>query len=128
LTAAVAASLLAGTAISTYFAIEANARANAERDARQRAEAAEDGLEKETALSLIGPLDPKGGATLSQPEVEALWRLAGTGNERLRLRFLDEAMRTEMTAGLLRLRAEWFVHAAIGVDPQRRERAERLLA
>ena len=128
LTGAVAASLLAGTVISTYFAIEANDRANAERAERQRAEAAESDLERETALSLIGPLDPKGAESLSQPEVEALWRLGGTGNERLRLRFLDEALHTEMTAGLLRLRAEWFVHAAVGTDPRRREQAERLLA
>jgi tRNA A-37 threonylcarbamoyl transferase component Bud32 len=128
LTGAVAASLLAGTVISTYFAVEANDRANSERAERQRAEAAESDLERETAVSLIGPLDPNGAKTLSQPEAEALWRLAGTGNERLRLRFLDEALHTEMTAGLLRLRADWFVHAAVGTDPRRREQAERLLA
>ncbi len=128
LTGAVAAALLAVTAMSIYFAVEANDRANAERAARERAEAAEDDLEKETALSLIGPLDPKGAETLSQPEVEALWRLAGTSNERLRLRFLEEALRTETTASQLRHRAEWFVHAAVGLDPQRRAAAEQLLA
>jgi hypothetical protein len=128
LTGAVAASLVAGTVISMVFAVAANERANAERAARQRAEAAEDGLEKETALSLVGPLDPKGSDTLNQPEIEAAWRLAGTGNERLRFRFLEEALRTEGTAGQLRARAEWFLHAAVGLDPHRRERAERLLA
>ncbi len=95
LTGAVAASLVAGIVISAYFAVAANERANAERAARQRAEAAEDDLEKETALSLIGPLDPKGAEMLNQPEVEAAWRLAGTSNERLRFRFLEEALRTE---------------------------------
>ena len=79
LTGAVAASLLAGIGISAYFAVAANDRANAERAARQRAESAEDDLEKETALSLIGPLDPKGAETLNQPEVEAAWRLAEYG-------------------------------------------------
>jgi tRNA A-37 threonylcarbamoyl transferase component Bud32 len=127
LTGAVAASLVAGTVISMVFAVAANERANAERAARHRAEAAEEGLEKETALGLVGPLDPKGSDTLNQPEIEAAWRLAGTGNERLRLRFLEEALRTEGTAGQLRARAEWFIHAAVGLDPQRRERAERLL-
>jgi hypothetical protein len=128
LAGAVAASLVAGTVISTAFAVAANERANAEQAARHRAEAAEDGLEKETALSLVGPLDPKGSDTLNQPEIEAAWRLAGTGNERLRFRFLEEALRAEGTASQLRARAEWFIHAAVGLDPQRRERAERLLA
>ena len=54
--------------------------------------------------------------------------LAGTSNERLRLHFLEESLRTETTASRLRFRAESFVHAAVGLDPQRRERAERLLA
>ena len=121
LTGAVAASLLAGTVISAYFAVAANERANAERAARQRAESAEDDLEKETALSLIGTLDPKGAETLNQPEVEAAWRLADTGNERLRFRFLEEALRTESTTSLLRVRAPWFVHAAVGLDSRRRE-------
>jgi tRNA A-37 threonylcarbamoyl transferase component Bud32 len=82
LTGAVAASLLAGTVISTCFAVAANDRANAERAERQRAEAAEDELERETVLGLLGPLDPKGADALNQPEVEAAWRLAGTSNER----------------------------------------------
>ncbi|HVS36891.1 MAG TPA: serine/threonine-protein kinase, partial [Gemmataceae bacterium] len=132
---AVAAALLAGIVISTYFAIkanrsavEANDRALGEKAERERAQTAEDGLEKEVALGLIGPLDPKGAETLSQPEVEAAWRLAGTGNERLRFRFLEEALRTEGTASQLQVRAPWFVHAAVGLDSQRRERAEQLLA
>jgi tRNA A-37 threonylcarbamoyl transferase component Bud32 len=121
LTVAVAVSLLAGIVISTYFAIAANHR-------REQAEVALDGLERETALSLLGPLDPTGGAFLSQPEVEALWRLAGTNNERLRLRFVEEALGTQTTASKLRHRAEWFVHGAVGLDRQRRTRAEQLLA
>jgi Protein kinase domain len=128
LTGAVAAALVGGIVISTYFAVQANDRANAERAERERAQAAEDDLEGETAQSLLAPLDPKGAELLSHPEVDAAWRLAGTKNEKLRLRFLEEALRTESTAGLLRLRAEWFVHAAVGLDPQLRTRVEELLA
>jgi hypothetical protein len=128
LTGAVAASLLAGTVISTYFAVAANQRANAERAERQRAQAAEDGMEREVALSLIGPLDLKGPRALSLPEVEVLWRLAATTSERLRQRFFEESLRTETAATKLRHRAPWCVHAAVGLDPQRRTRAEQVLA
>jgi hypothetical protein len=121
LTGAVAAALLAGTVISAYFAVEADRRANAERAAR-------DDLERETALGLLGPLDPTGAETLSQPELEAAWRLAGTSNERLRFRFLKEALRTEATSSRLRHRAAWFIHGAVGLDPRRRARAEQVLA
>src|SRR6266498_1832695 len=115
------------TAISVALAVQARQLATVEREGREQAEQAADELEKETALSLIGPLDPKGAGTLSQPEVEALWRLAGTSNERVRQRFLEEAFRTETTASQLRHRAAWFVHGAVGLAPERRERAERLL-
>jgi len=135
LTGAVAAALVAVTALSVYIAVQANDRANAElaqanteRQLRQESQAAEDELEREMALSLIGPIDPQGGVTLNQPEVEALWRLAGTNNERVRQRFLEEALRTETTASQLRSRAPWLVHGAIGLDFQRRARVEQLLA
>jgi tRNA A-37 threonylcarbamoyl transferase component Bud32 len=128
LTAAVASSLVAGTVISSFFAVQADRRANAERAARERAEAAEDELEKETALSIIGPLDPKGAAMLNRLEVEVLWRLAGTGREGLRLRVLEAALHSEGMANRLRSRAEWFVHAAVGLDSERRARAEQLFA
>src|SRR5207245_1420277 len=71
-----AAALLAGTVTSTYFAIQADRRAKAERTERERAQEAEDNLEREVALGLIWPLDATGNKQiLSQPEVEALWRL-----------------------------------------------------
>jgi hypothetical protein len=121
LTAAVAASLLAGTVISTYFAVEANKR-------RERAEAAESGMEKEAALGLLRPLDPQALGNLSKPEADALWRLAGTDSERLRLRFLEEGLHSEMTAAQLRQRADWAVHALVGMDLRRHERLEQWLA
>jgi tRNA A-37 threonylcarbamoyl transferase component Bud32 len=128
LTGAVAAALVACTALAIYVAVQATERADAERKLRQDVQSRDDALEKETALSLIGPMDLNGGETLSQPEGEAAWRLAGTGDERLRLGFLEEALRTETTASQLRIRAEWFVHAAVGLDSQRREHAQQLLA
>jgi hypothetical protein len=117
---AVAATLLAGTGISTYFAVEANHR-------RMQAEAAEKSMEKEAALGLLGPLDPNGEGNLNQPEADALWRLAGTESESLRLRFLEEALNSETTTAQLRQRAKWAVHALVGLDTRRREMVERLL-
>jgi tRNA A-37 threonylcarbamoyl transferase component Bud32 len=136
LTGAVAVSLMAGTTISTYFAIEARQRATIERAERERARAAEDDLEQALARSLVRPLDPglvplvdavdAEGKVLSTPEIEALWELAGTANERLRRRFLEEALRNESTSKQLGNRAEWFVHAAVGMDRRRRTWAEQL--
>jgi hypothetical protein len=124
--AALAAVLLVGIAVSTYFAIEAERRATAERVERKRAQAAEDNLEQESAQSLLGPIDPQG-EKLNQAEVETLWRLAGTKSERVRRRFLEEAMRTPDSMLRLNHRSEWLLHAWVGLHPQRRETAERLL-
>ena len=52
-----AVALLSVTAISVALAVQARQLATVERQGRERAEQAEDELEKETALSLIGPLD-----------------------------------------------------------------------
>jgi hypothetical protein len=123
---AVAASLLAGTVTSIVFAVQANHRAEAERAARSRAEDAEGGLERALARSLVRPLNPNDGA-LGDPEVEALWELAGTANERLRLRFLEEAVQTERTSRQLRQRVDQALLAAVGLDPRRREEAEGVL-
>jgi tRNA A-37 threonylcarbamoyl transferase component Bud32 len=118
---AVAAALVAVTALSIYVAVQANDRARAEQAAR-------DDLEKEMVLGLIAPINPPGiNVELSEPEVEAFWRIASTNNERLRLRFLDEALRTEAAARRLRNRAVWFVHGAIGLDQRRREQVKKLL-
>jgi tRNA A-37 threonylcarbamoyl transferase component Bud32 len=118
LTSAVALSLLVVTVLAVGIAHQATEQANTER-------AAADSLERETALGLLAPLDPNGTDKLSQPEVDAAWRLAITSNERLRRRFLEEALRTESP---LRQRAPWFVHAAVGLDLQRRTRVEKMLA
>ena len=109
-----AAALLAGTVISTYFAVQLDRKAK--------------DLETEIVVGLIGPLDPNGAEKLNQAELEALWRLASTTNEPRRLRFLEEALRNEATASQLGHRAAWCVHAAVGLDSHRRAQAEQLLA
>jgi hypothetical protein len=122
-----AAALIAGTIFSVLFAVRAEQRRVQAEQAEAAAVAAQDDLERETVQGLLGPLDAQGIA-LSQPEVEALWRLASTSNERVRRRFLEEALRTESTASQLGHRAEWCVHGLVGLDPERRAQMERQLA
>ena len=116
------AALLAGTVVSTYFAIQADRRARAEQAAR-------DDLEREVTFGILSALDPdpEPAAKLSQPEIEALWRLATT-NKRVRIRVLEEALRMEGTASPLRSRAPWLIHGIVGLDLQQRAVAEQLLA
>ncbi len=95
---------------------------------RLQAEAAQEGMEREMALGLLAPLDadpPDRPGTegysdsLNLAERESLWRLAETSNERVR-RFLVEALATESTSHQLLHGAGWFVHAAVGLDLERR--------
>ena len=124
LTAAVAASLVAGALVSTFLAI-------AERRGRLRAEAAEDRTERTFARSLVRPLDPSGDEqnheSLSEAEIAALWELSRHQGEPVGLRFLDEATSDPLTARQLRSRSEPALIAAIGLDPVRRERASAFL-
>ena len=99
----------------------------AEAKAKALAQASEENLEREMSLGIVGSMETNDDAILNELEVEALWRLARTANERVRLRFLEEAMRTDATANRLRTRSAWFVHGAVGLDPQRRIWATRLL-
>jgi tRNA A-37 threonylcarbamoyl transferase component Bud32 len=128
LAATTAAALVAGTVISLAFAMQAEQRREQAEKAEKVAVAAQEDLERETTLSLTGPLNSGGLEILSQQEDEALWRLAGTTSERLRRRFLEESVRTETGAAKLRHRAEWVVHATVGLDPQGRAQAEEVLA
>ena len=65
---------------------------------------------------------------MTDTEVKALWELAEARDERLRMRFLDEAIRDPMPARQLRARAEPALIAAVGLDLMRRDRAAKLLA
>jgi tRNA A-37 threonylcarbamoyl transferase component Bud32 len=128
LSSGLAMALAAGTGISIGFALQAEHR-------RQRAEKAEDvavvaqeDVERALGRSLVRPLDPNAAATLSEPEVEALWELAEKPAERVRLAFIAEATRSRLTARQFRARAEQALIAAVGLDRDKRQRVERLLA
>jgi hypothetical protein len=153
LTAAVGLALLAGTAVSAAFAIEANNRAESEAAAKEDAlrnagladeqkTAAEkankelaqsaDQLLTSVARSLVRPLalnlqPNQPPPPLTDPEVEALTELGETREEKLRLRFLEEALATPTRTRQLRLRAPFALQAAVGLDPRRRAAAQRLL-
>jgi hypothetical protein len=126
--------LLAGTAISITFAVRAEDKAEAERNERERAEKAEkvavraqDELELALARSLVRPLQQQGGDALTAPEAEALWELAEKPGDLLWQRFLKEAARTPMTSSQLAGRMEPALIAAVGLDSEKRRRAEQIL-
>jgi hypothetical protein len=123
-----AAALLVGIVVSAGFAMRAERRAAAERKERERAEQAEEGLERALARSLVLPLNPEGRETLGEPEAEALWELAQNPGERLWLRFVEEATRTPLTARQLQARSAPALIAAVGLNLDRRDQVERLLA
>jgi hypothetical protein len=150
---AVAAAMLLGTAVSWYFAADASrqadrARAN-EADAKQKeadavaarndlARTAEDlkrsrdEVETTLARSLLRPLalqvQPGQTPPLSEPEVGALWELAASRDERLGVRFVQEALRGPVQTRQLRGRALYALQAAVALDDARRAKVEKVLA
>jgi tRNA A-37 threonylcarbamoyl transferase component Bud32 len=128
LIASVALALILGAVVSSIFAVRASNRARAERKQRLRAEGAERSLERTFARSLARPLDPDAGqaTSLSEPERESLWQLAGYDGDAVRLRFLDAAD-DPLVLRQLGARSEPAVTAASGLDPARRAKASRML-
>jgi hypothetical protein len=141
-----AALLLAGTGVSSYFALAEAAQAETARKNEQAAVVARADLEKtntelgqaqgqlETALgrSLLRPLVldiPLGERTppLTVPEIEALWELASQQSREVRRRFVSEALKKPTFTRQLRNRASLAIHAAVELDPQLREEVESLL-
>jgi hypothetical protein len=59
--------------------------------------------------------------------LDALWELAESPSDRVRLLFVENAVETPSKARQLRNRAELALHAAAGLDRQRRERVEAIL-
>src|SRR5439155_9126859 len=124
------------------FGVRADRKAEAERQERNRAEiaegnarqneaaalAAQDNLETALARSLNRPLQSSGGDILSEPEADVFWELAERPGERLWLRFIDEGSKTPLSARRFSARAEPALIAAAGLDPEKRQRVERLLA
>jgi hypothetical protein len=147
--------LVVGTAVSTYFALEAsrlareaNASAATAREkegeardremdavqareqARNREREAIDAREQaESTLvrSLLRPLGHLEGGTLNEMEIEALWELAESPGERVRLLFFENALRRPGTSQQLRKRCEYAVQAAVGLNRDRRRKLEELL-
>ena len=130
LTAAVAASLLAGIVVSSYFAVQASRKAFAESRERARATTAEQNMKTMLARGLSKPLDPDGDGkeTLSVPEAESLWQLTTIDDPEISLRFLEEATRDPISLNQLRARAEPAMIAALGLDLKTREGAGEMLA
>jgi hypothetical protein len=140
--ATVAATLLLGTALSIAFDIHAVRSANQARvdegkavDARNKLATTNatltqtaDELEGTLARSLLRSLALQGGdKPMTEPEWEAMWRLATDNGGRLGYRFVEEAARGGVSSRQLRDRAAPALAAAVGLDEGRRAEAERLL-
>ncbi len=116
--------LLAAAGVSLWYADAARRSEVTAIAARNDLATVNDELEGTLARSLGRPLHFD--RDLSESESEALWELA-QGQARLGLRFLQEAIRTPLTTTQLRWRSEPALIAAIGLDPERRIRASRLV-
>jgi hypothetical protein len=66
-------------------------------------------------------------AGLTDAEIAALWELASTREETLRLRFITEGIQNAATTRQLRNGAALAVHATVGLDWRRRAEVERQL-
>jgi hypothetical protein len=98
---------------------------NQARLAEQKANEAREQAEVTLARSLLRPLGGPGGP--GDAELKALWELAESPSDRLRLLFVENALRRPETAWQLRERRELALHAAVGLDRGRRQRMEELL-
>jgi hypothetical protein len=110
------AALLLITGVLTYRGI----------DARRAAD--KDDPDTTLARQLLRPLAPRpADPQMAEPEWEALWELAANRRGRLGYRFVEEASRTPGTSRQLRDRAAPALHAAVGLDEERRAEVEALL-
>jgi ribosomal protein S7 len=112
--------LLLGTAISTYFAQQL-AQRNADLEQKQAE------LERTLASGLLRPIGLNV-RSVTDPEVDALWLVAG-GSDQVRDSFIEQALKAPELTRQLGTRADMGVHAAVGLNPRRREDVEvKLLA
>jgi hypothetical protein len=132
--------LIAGTAVALYFAINAAEQAGKAIAANKDLEKANEDLEETLARSLLRPLGLRvqfkwteqmqvrsEAGPLAEAEVESLWELARHPNKRLSLLFIKNALRNSVTIRQLKNRAEFALHAAVGLDREKRVQVERLL-
>jgi hypothetical protein len=130
--AAFAAALIVGSILSTWFGIEAGRR---EKDTNDALEVVKDRehqlaganaeLEETLARSLLRPLGHQADK-VTEPEIEAFWELARS-SRRVRLLFVEQALRNPVTTRQMRNRADMAVHAAVGLDPAQRRVVEKHL-
>jgi len=66
-------------------------------------------------------------APLNEQEIEPLWELASSPEERLRLRFVEEALCDPVLTRRLKDRSAFALQAAVGLDETRRTQVEALL-
>jgi tRNA A-37 threonylcarbamoyl transferase component Bud32 len=132
-TRALAAALVLGTAISIYFALDArqwaksaNDNATDARNKERVANVAREQTEEVLARSLLRPLG-HGTGPVNDIELDALWELAESPSDRVRLLFVESAVEIPAKARQLRHRAELALHAAVGLDRKRRQQVEGIL-
>jgi serine/threonine protein kinase len=93
----------------------------------QEAQGERDKAEAILARSLLRPLGHQRGAPVNDIEWDALWELAEGPSDRVRLQFIERALAHPGTLRQLRYRQQEALHAAIGLDRSRRQRAGALL-
>jgi hypothetical protein len=137
--AALIATVILGTTISSYLAFVADDRARQvvknlrdKEEEQQRTPAAPKKAEENYADGLFRPVGAGRRGVLGgmdNNELNALWATAclTKDEERVRLLFLDRALHRPQTAEQLSRRSAKAVHAAVGLDRGRRERVLELV-
>ena len=131
--AAIVGVMLVGTIVSTLFGIDAHIKEVAAETARNdlaqknsALEQSQDKLEGALAQTWLGPLAETPGP-LNDAEVAAFAEVAANRNGQLSQRYITEILRDRRGIRRLRARAEFVLHAAIGLDRQKRQEVERQL-
>jgi hypothetical protein len=138
---AAALALLAGTAFSISFGIDAANQAAQARTERKAAEDAredlamknadlerkQDELEGALARNWLSPLALTSQQPLTDAEIEALGQLAHARDQHLSGRFVAEALRDPQGMRRLGVRSEYALHAAVGLNLRKREQVEGML-
>jgi tRNA A-37 threonylcarbamoyl transferase component Bud32 len=129
----IAAILVAGAAVSTWFGLDASAKEAVAVAARNdlarkntELEQSQDNLEGALARTWLSPLAEAPGP-LTDAEIAALAEVAANRRKRPAQRFVAEALRDRRGIQRLGARAAFALHAAVGLDTARRHEVERLL-
>ncbi len=139
---AVLLTMAVATAVSVGFGLEANRQAGEANRQRLKAEdksgqltTALNDVEKSNertqrtlAKALLGPMSGAARSSpLSEYEQDAVWQLASLRDVPVALMCLEEAAGSPLAAAQLRCRADYLLHAAIGLDARRGTQADRIL-